>query len=153
MAIVRLDKIAGIHLESIKANEVLKNGYFVELGGFVAGESELREAGKVADVAGDIVFHATAEVDPDPRRAGLKHFEIEAGKAGRAYRLVKGDIMTLTADLFTAIPAVGEKQAPQVGSFLLGDSLGTESVVVKVLAETTLGFDAEQAFVVQVIKA
>jgi hypothetical protein len=153
MAIVRLDKIAGIHLESIKASEVLKNGYFVELGGLVAGESELRSAGKVASVTGDIVFHHTAEVDPDPRKAGLKNFQVEAGDAGRGYRLVKGDIITLTDDLFVADPIVGEIQAPQAGSYLLGDSLGTESVQLKVLAETTLGFEAQQAFVLQVVKA
>jgi hypothetical protein len=153
MTIVRLDKIAGTHLESIKATEVLKNGYFVELGGLVAGESELREAGKVADVAGDIVFHHTAEVMADPRKQGLKHFEIEAGDAGRAYRLVKGDILTLTADLFVAVPSVGDVQAPQAGSFLLGDSAGTESLKVKVIQETTLGYESLQAFAVQVIKA
>jgi hypothetical protein len=157
MAIVRMDKVAGTHLESIKADVVLKNGYFVELGGLVVGETELREVTAPTNIeTGDIVFHSTAEVDPDPRKAGLKHFEIEAGKAGRGYRLVKGDIMTLTADLFASIPVVGDILAPQVGAFTLEafDSLAVNPAIqVKVIQETTLGYDSAQAFAVQVIKA
>jgi hypothetical protein len=156
MAIVRLDKIAGTHLESIVAEETLLNGYFVELGGLVDGEAELRQAGKVADVTGDIVFHHTAEVDPDPRKAGLKHFEVAVGEAGRAYRLVKGDIVTLTEDLFDVAPLVGDVLAPQAGSFKLGDfdpALVQPTVQVKVIQETSFGFDAQKAFAVQVIKA
>jgi hypothetical protein len=157
MAIVRLDKMAAIHLESVKAPAVLKNGYFVELGGLVDGEPELRECSAPTDIEnGDIVFHSTGEVDPDPRKAGLKHFQIEKDEAGRGYRLVKGDIMTLTEDLFSAVPVEGDIVAPQVGQFILGafDSASvTPAIQLKVLAETTLGFDAEQAFVVQVVKA
>lgn len=157
MAIVRLDKVNGEHLESIVADEVLKNGYFVELGGLVEGETELREVTAPLDVEnGDIVFHSSSEVDPDPRRAGLKHFEVEAGTAGRAYRLVKGDIMTLTEDLFATNPNVGDLVAPQVGAFTLDefDALDTNPAIqLRVLQATTLGFDAETAFAVQVVKA
>jgi hypothetical protein len=157
MAIVNLDKVAGIHLESIKAPAVLKNGYFVELGGLVAGETELRECSAPTDVEnGDIVFHSTAEVDPDPRKAGLKHFEVAEGEAGRGYRLVKGDIITLTEDLFASTPVKDDVVAPQVGAFTLDafdSELVTPAIQLKVLQETSLGFDAEQAFTVQVIKA
>lgn len=155
MAIVRLDKIAGTHLESIKASVALKNGYFVELGGLVAGETELREVTAPTNIeTGDIVFHSTAEVDPDPRKAGLKHFEVEAGKAGRAYRLVKGDIVTLTVDLFASVPAVGDIIAPQVGAYTLEAFTAVDPAIqLKVIQETTLGYDNTQAFVVQVIKA
>jgi hypothetical protein len=154
MAVTRLDKIAGIHLESIKAPEVLKNGYFLQLGGLVAGESELRVATKPTDVTkGDIVLHATPEVMADPRQAGLKHFQVEAGDEGRGYRLIVGDIFTLTQDLFSSLPVVGEHVAPQNGSFLLETAIGTESLILNVIQETTLGFDADKAFVLQVIKA
>lgn len=157
MAIVRLDKIAGTHLESVKAEVELKNGYFVELGALVAGESELRVATAPTDIEnGDIVFHASPEVDADPRKAGFKHFVVEAGKAGRAYRLEKGDIVTLTVDLFADVPAEGDILAPQVGAFTLAefDALSaTPAIQVRVLQETTLGFDAQKAFAVQVVKA
>jgi hypothetical protein len=154
MAVIRLDKIAGIHLESIKAPEVLKNGYFLQLGALVSGETELRTATKPTDVTKpNLVLHATPEVMADARKTGLKHFQIEQGDEARAYRLVVGDIITLTQDLFASLPVVGEDVAPQNGSFLLETALGTESLILDVIQETTLGYDNDKAFVCQVIKA
>lgn len=154
MTVIRLDKIVGAHLESIKAPEVLKNGYFLQLGALVDGETELRTATKVVDnTKGNIVLHATPEVDPDPRKAGLKHFEVAKDDAGRAYRLVEGDIVTLTVDLFATEPTVNELVAPQDGSFLLDTSIGDESLILEVIQETTLGYDSAKAFVISVIKA
>lgn len=154
MAVIRLDKIAGTHLESIQAPEELKNGFFLQLGALVAGEKELRTATSVVDnTKGGIVLHATPEVDPDPRKAGLKHFAVATGEHGRGYRLTEGDIITLTVDLFGAVPAIGDEVAPQNGSFLLDTSLGGESLILEVIEETTLGYDYEQAFALSVIKA
>lgn len=157
MAVINLDKVAGQHLESIQAPAVLKNGYFLQLGALVDGETELRLATAPTDIEGeDLVLHATPEVDPDPRKAGLKHFEVAQGEKGRAYRLVKGDIITLTEDLFGTLPAIGDLVSPQVGSFLLD---GFDSAVVnptlqfKVIQERTLGYDQDKAFSIQVIKA
>ena len=154
MTVIRLDKIVGAHLESIKAPEEIKNGFFLQLGGLVDGEKELRTATKVVDATkGNIVLHATDEVDPDPRKAGLKHFTVAKDEAGRAYRLVEGDVVTLTVDLFALAPVVGDKVAPVNGSFLLDTATGDESLQLEVIEETTLGYDATQAFAVAVVKA
>lgn len=152
MAIVRLDKIAGTHLQSVKLEENAKNGYFVKLGGLVEGEPQLREGAKVADPTEDqVVLHATPEVDPDPRKAGFKHFELEAGTAGRGYVLQSGDAFTLTADLFTAEPSVGDVVTPQADSFKLGEAVTGSKLQLKVLEETVLGYEADKAFYVEVM--
>lgn len=154
MTVTRLDKVVGAHLVSIKAPETIKNGYFLQLGNLVDGERELRTATKVVDATKpNIVFHATDEVDPDPRRAGLKHFEVAKDETGRAYRLVEGDIVTLTEDLFASLPVIGNFVAPQNGSYKLDTSLGTETLILEVIEETTLGYDATKAFAVEVVKA
>jgi len=152
MAIVRLDKVAGHHLESIQSTEVLKNGYFVELGDLT--DEGLRKVTKPTDVSGKvIVLHASPEVDPDPRKAGLKHFEVEAGKAGRAYHLVKGDIITLTKDAFASTPSVKSIVAPQTGAYTLKTISGQEALQLQVLQKTTLGYEGTEAYVLQVVKA
>lgn len=153
MAIVRLDKVAGHHLESIQSTEVLKNGYFVELGDLTEGG--LRKVAKPTDVAkGVIVLHASPEVDPDPRKIGLKHFEVAIGEAGRAYHLVKGDIITLTKDAFTSTPSVKDIVAPHAGVYTLETtSAETASLQLQVIQKTTLGYENTEAYVVQVIKA
>jgi hypothetical protein len=168
MAVIRLDKIAGTHLESVKHTEELKNGYFVQLGALEAGETELYNV-KLAttddELQEEFLLHATPEVDPDPRKAGLKHFAVPAGEAGRAYHLQKGDVITLTEDLFDGTPVVGKYAVPQLNSLKLeasddGTTLGQNgttpiepSLVFKVDRETTLGFDNMRAFVLRVVKA
>jgi hypothetical protein len=168
MAIVRLDKIAGIHLESVTHTDVLKNGYVVQLGDLVAGETELYEV-KIPttdeDLQQEFLLHATPEVDPDPRKAGLKFFQVEAGDRGRAYHLVKGDIVTLTADLIDGTPTVNKYVVPQLNSLKLeasddGKTLAQDgttrvepSLVFQVIQQTTLGYDNDQAYVLRVIKA
>lgn len=165
MAVIRLDKIAGIHLESAVHTEVLTNGLFAQLGELVAGETELYEV-KVpqddADLANEFLLHATPEVEADPRKAGLKHFTVEAGDAGRFYYLTKGDVITLTQDLIDGTPTVNEFAVPQVGSLKLESSTdgkgGTTgavdpSLVFKVIDKTTLGYDGTDAYRLRVVKA
>lgn len=158
MAVIRLDRITGSHLESIKAPEQIKNGYFLQLGALVDGETELREATKIidAETEGEIVLHATPEVMADARKTGLKHFVVEGGEAGRGYHLTKGDRITLTVDLFTTTPVVNGFVSPVAGSFLLDTfEQGTDksAIVFKVTRETTLGYDNDEAYTLQVTKA
>lgn len=162
MAVIRLDKITGGHLESIRHTEELKNGYFVQLGELVDGETELYEvvlATEVTDLQKEFLLHATPEVMPDPRHAGLKHFKVDAGDAGRAYHLVKGDVITLTADLIDGIPAVNQFLVPQLNSMKLEASpdglQGTDevSLVLQVVRKTTLGYDNDDAYQLRVVKA
>lgn len=165
MAVTRLDKITGGHLESIVHSADLTNGLFVQLGALVNGETELYEVAVPqtdADLEKEFLLHATPEVMADPRQAGLKHFVVKAGDAGRAYHLVKGDVITLTSDLIDGTPVVGEFVVPQTGSLKLetsvdgkGGSTGAidVSLVLEVVRKTTLGYDADDAYVLRVAKA
>jgi hypothetical protein len=165
MAVVRLDKIAGVHLESIVHTEDMTNGLFVQLGNLVDGETELYEVEVPQtddDLKKEFLLHATPEVMADPRKAGLKHFVVEKGDAGRAYHLTKGDVITLTADLIDGTPVVGKYVVPQVGSLKLeasedglGGSDGQQevSLVWEVIQKTTLGYDAAEAYVLRAVKA
>ena len=164
MAVIRLNKITGDHLESVVHTEDMVNGLFVQLGELVEGETELYEVKVPAtesDLVDEFLLHATPEVDPDPRKAGLKHFVVEAGTAGRTYHLERGDVITLTEDLIDETPVVGEYVIPQVGSLKLvasadkkADASGIEpSLVLKVERETTLGYENDKAYQLRVIKA
>lgn len=168
MAVVRLDKIAGIHLASVKHNADMTNGLFVQLGDLVAGETELYEVAVPsvdADLQKEFLLHATPEVDPDPRKAGLKHFVVQAGGQGRAYHLAVGDIVTLTNDLIDGTPTVGQFAVPQLGSMKLEASAdgatlaedGTTPVEprlqLKVIQATSLGYDNSDAVALRVVKA
>jgi hypothetical protein len=153
MAIVRLDKIAGTHLANGRhATEVMLNGYFVELGGLVAGERETYNITAPADVlATEVLLHATPEVMYDPRQSALEDFFVEVGEECRLYHLTVGDIVTLTEDLFTAPPAVGDIVSPQVGAFELGAVVAGARLTLEVIEATTLGFNNVPAFAVRVV--
>lgn len=168
MAVTRLDKIAGIHLDSVKHNADMTNGLFVQLGALETGETELyavKQATVDADLLDEFLLHATPEVMADPRKSGLKDFVVTSGTAGRAYHLVKGDIITLTDDLIDGTTVVGQFAVPQLASFKLeasadGTTLkqdGTTpvepSLVLQVIQKTTLGYDNSNATVLRVIKA
>ncbi len=168
MAVVRMNKVTGNHLESVVHTERMTNGLFVQLGELVTGETELYNV-KVPtvdeDLQGEFLLHSTGEVDPDPRKAGLKFFGVEAGVAGRVYHLVKGDVITLTKDLFVEEPVVGQFVVPQLGGLKLtasenGKAVGVDgttpldsSLVFKVDRKTTLGYDNMDAYQIRVIKA
>lgn len=153
MAIVRLDKIAGTHLSNGRhATDVMLNGYFVELGGLVAGERETYNITAPADVlTTEVLLHATPEVMYDPRQSALEDFFVEVGEECRLYHLTVGDIVTLTEDLFTAPPAVGAVLSPQVGSYLLGAVVAGARLTLEVIEATTLGFNNVPAFAVRVV--
>lgn len=165
MAVTRLDKITGGHLESIRHTANMTNGLFVQLGTLVNGETELYEVAIPQtddDLKKEFLLHVTPEVMADPRQAGLKHFVLEAGSAGRGYHLVQGDVITLTADLIDGTPVVEQFAVPQVGSLKLeaspdgkGGTTGTvePSLVLKVVRKTTLGYDNSDAYVLRVVKA
>ncbi|OME53987.1 hypothetical protein BSK59_15515 [Paenibacillus odorifer] len=162
MAVIRLDKITGGHLESIRHTAVLKNGHFVQLGALISDETELYSvevATDAADLKKEFLLHATPEVMADPRFAGLKHFQVEAGDQGRAYHLVKGDVITLTADLIDGTPVVDQFVVPQLNSLKLEASpdglQGSDetSLVFVVVRKTTLGYDGDDAYQLRVIKS
>lgn len=169
MAVTRLDKIAGTHLSSIVHTEDLLNGNVVALGELVDDETETYKVYVPTEdidlTEGEILLHATPEVDADPRKAGLKHFVLSAGTEGRAYHPTVGDIVTLTKDLIDGTPTVGEYITPQLKKLKLiasadgtVDNKATSAKIkprlqMKVIQKTILGYDASEAYAVRVIKA
>jgi hypothetical protein len=151
---VRLDKIAGTHLASVRSADVLKNGYFVELQDLVVGEKELFTATAPTDLGNELLLHATPEVMYDSLANSIEDFEVEANEEGRAYHMTVGDIITMTADLFTGTPVVGELVAGAVGSYRLvpvDPVAGTTArFQARVIEQTVLGFTSQDAFAIKV---
>lgn len=171
MAIVRLDKIQASYngnLESVKHTADMTNGLFVVLGDLVTGERELHNAviPVEADIEGsEFLLVASPEVMYDERKNKLADFVISAEVPARAYHLVKGDVITLTKDLFVAEPTVGQYAVPEYdgsmkltasadGTILASD--GTTSLnptlVFKVIEADSLGEEANDAgYVLKVV--
>lgn len=131
MAIIRLDKVrSGLvgHIESVvNETEDMLNGYVFHLGDLVAGERELSKVKKVTAATLDgvepIVMLADAEAMKHPDHRYLEHFKLEKGKIGRAFFLDPGDVITMTADLFTDALTVGRYAIPATdGSMKLSPS-------------------------------
>lgn len=155
MAIVRLDKIADIHLSNGRHATVdMLNGYFVELGGLVAGEKELYNITAPTAVGNEVLLHASPEVMYDPRQSALEDFFVEAGQECRLYHLNVGDIITLTADLFDGTPAVGTVVSPQVGDMnLVAPAVAGARLTALIIEATTLGFNRVPAYAIRVLTA
>ena len=113
--IVRLDIVDG-KPRTFVADEVLENGYFLEIKGKakndILGVEADYEAYKVAKANAntkrvDLLFHASVENQYDERKLKID-FELEAGRPGRGYMLQLGDIVTIPASLVTGELAVGK---------------------------------------------
>lgn len=120
MAYVRLDKIkATAHIESVVHTENLKNGQFLDLG--VLHEDLDGEAVKVTKTAEGGAKEALL-VSEFLNYEGRADFDYtaqvtKAGKAGRAYILEAGNMLSFSTDLATGV-AVGDEVA--VGADGLG---------------------------------
>lgn len=182
MAIVRKDKLlAGYNgnLESViilkdttkelKTNESdvgatngveVTNGVFVVLeGGFFDGGRETRKArlAIATDSPKDVLFIHNSEVMYDERQHKLKDFRIKAGKVARAYRLFDGDIITLTKDLFSGVPALKDvllvKATGLIGKPAVAGDVALAKVTFEVIEDAGFELDPEmQAFAVQVVR-
>jgi hypothetical protein len=153
MAIVRLDKIAGTHLANGRhATEDMLNGFFVQLGSLVVGERELYNITAPTVLAEEVLLHASPEVMYDPRQSALEDFFVEAGQECRLYHLTVGDIITLSSDLFTGVPAVGTNVSAQLGSFnLVSPAVVGARFTAEVLEATTLGYNRTPAYAIRVL--
>lgn len=169
MAIVNLDKVHSSYtgnLESLQFAADKTNGVFAHVGDLVAGERELKQAVQPTEATVEdqaVVLHASPEVMYDERKYRLEDFVLEAGQPGRAYHLTVGDIVTLTDDLFSAAPTVGEFAVSQYGADILAPSAdgtilagdGTTPLTpkfrAKVIEQTQL--DGKNAFAIQVVSA
>ena len=113
--IVRLDIVDG-KPRTFVADEVLENGYFLEIKGKakndILGVEADYEAYKVVKANAttkrvDLLFHASVENQYDERKLKID-FELEAGRPGRGYMLQLGDVVTIPASLVTGELAVGK---------------------------------------------
>ena len=113
--IVRLDIVDG-KPRTFVADEVLENGYFLEIKGKakndILGVVADYEAYKVAKANANtkrvnLLFHASVENQYDERKLKID-FELEAGRPGRGYMLQLGDVVTIPASLVTGELAVGK---------------------------------------------
>ena len=113
--IVRLDIVEG-KPRTFVADEVLENGYFLEIKGKakndILGVVADYEAYKVAKANANtkrvnLLFHASVENQYDERKLKID-FELEAGRPGRGYMLQLGDVVTIPASLVTGELAVGK---------------------------------------------
>lgn len=113
--IVRLDIVDG-KPRTFVADEVLENGYFLEIKGKakndILGVEADYEAYKVAKANAntkrvDLLFHASVENQYDERKLKID-FELEAGRPGRGYMLQLGDVVTIPVALVTGAVAVGK---------------------------------------------
>ena len=104
--IVRLDIVDG-KPRTFVADEVLENGYFLEIQGKaengILGVDADYEAYKVAKAGAttkrvDLLFHASVENQYDERKLKID-FELEAGRPGRGYMLQLGDVVTIPVSL------------------------------------------------------
>lgn len=124
--IVRLDIISG-KPRTFVFDENLENGYFLEITGKakndVLGVNADYEAYAVKKAdentkRGRLLFHASVENMYDERKLKMD-FELEAGRPGRGYQPVMGDIVTLPVAMCGA--TVNEEN--EVQGLVVGDVL------------------------------
>ena len=138
--IVRLDIVDG-KPRTFVADEVLENGYFLEIKGKakndILGVVADYEAYKVAKANAntkrvDLLFHASVENQYDERKLKID-FELEAGRPGRGYMLQLGDVVTIPVALVTGALAVGKGLKLAEGGKLAVANEGDE-IIAKVEA-------------------
>lgn len=150
--IVRLDIVEGKPRTFVHDTE-LENGLFLE----IVGKVENAELGAEADYEayqvqmatadterGQLLFHASVENMYDERLM-KQDFVLEAGKPGRGYQLVMGDIVTI----------------PKVDGVVVGNKLtlgangelvvGGDMFVVEALEDIVAGDYVQESMVVRVL--
>lgn len=119
MTIVRKDKVlAGYNgnLESVKVHDAqgelkeVPNGVLVTIGGLMEGEREVVKATLATkeDAGKELLLIHSPELMADERKT-LADFVNPADHPARAYRLAKGDIITITDDLIVGEVKVGDE--------------------------------------------
>lgn len=144
-----LGTTAGEELVSCKyfANDVaadIDNGCVVKVEALIPGERELYKAVNCAANTNidDVVIIGSPEMFYDERKHNLDEFYNEAGKAARGYRLHRGNIFSVTADVLSAAAAiaVGDIVELQAGNKMkvVKNATSGSTVVGKILEiETT----------------
>lgn len=140
--LIQLDKVLNAHVYNLKLKEDAPNGAILEKGKYV--DYDVYEAGKVANVDGEILMTVNAFLD----ETGLEDedtLSFKAGKVVRGYLFSKGDAITVTIDGITgatnvANDMVGKFAIPEIGSHKLKiESAKSGSLVFEVMAVEQFG--------------
>lgn len=125
-AMFRADNLAGTtqgkYLASVRMAEDLANGSIVVPGAYEAGAREVRAcAAPAADAAiGKIAILGSEEVNKDVKFDTVGAFTNKAGTIARAYILEAGDIFSVSAEGFVAVPEVGATVKVAAGAYKMG---------------------------------
>lgn len=119
MALVRLDKIKNYgHILSVIPNEDCTNGSVMAVG-TLASDGEAFNVAKPAAVATDLLVLIASVPLQYNEPAFEDTFVNKANKKARGYLLEKGDMITVTDDLLTVVPVVGDIVEPVNSAFKL----------------------------------
>lgn len=164
MAIIRVDKAQATYSGNLVSFQVpvattMTNGLVFNLGALVANERELHAiaapaAGTLATA--EVLINATPEVMYASADIALEDFVLTAGQTGRGFHMSVGDVFTVTDDLITGNPVVGEFVVAADAVWTLAAAAadpGNTRFLGQIIEETTLGFNQDQAWAFRVIKA
>lgn len=125
-AMFRADNLAGTtqgkYLASIRMTEDLANGAIVVPGAYETGAREARvyAAPASGDGIGKIAILGSEEVTKDVTFDTVGGFTNKKGTLARAYILEAGDIFSVTAEGFVALPNVGDTVKVAAGAHKMG---------------------------------
>lgn len=151
--IVRLDKIgATAHVESIRVNKDTQNGSILALGA-LESDGEIIAGSAPLDVSKDELVLLACDILEYKEPSFEQDFILKAGKPGRGYHLVDGDIITLTDNAFETATTVGKYILPVNNKTTLGvaDAATTERLVFKAIEKGLLA--GEPATTLRVVKS
>lgn len=161
MAIIRIDKAQATYAGNIVSFEApadMTNGLVFNLDGLKTGEREVYEIAKPATASletAEVILHATPEVMYESEKLALEDFVLKEDKIGRGIQMTVGDVFTVTDDLISGTPAVGEYVVAANDEWKLAASasLTDNRFAGEIIEETTLGFDHKKAWTFRVVKA
>lgn len=150
--VVRTDKMWGTDVRdgmvsvAITENDGIDNGCVAILGGLASGEREVYTITKptASSDFDSVVFIATPEVNSNPLEYAIDNFYNKKGDIARGYRLHKGDIFSVTADVLagvsdsTAVDDIVELKADYKLNVVSSATSGS-TVIGKILAIETAG--------------
>lgn len=156
MTKVRLDKLnASKHgnLESVKLTQELGNGAPIAIGELLDGEREV-----VALEAPSATAEVLLLAHPEVNNALVRGFDSldwtnKDGAVARAYHLTEGDIFTVEASLFDAVPAKGDIVEAQADYTYAVNATPSAKTQFKVEALEKIGHDGRDAVVLKVVQA
>lgn len=124
-AMFRADNLAGTtqgkYLASVRMAEDLANGSIVVPGAYEAGAREVKVcAAPTTEAIGKIAILGSEEVVKDVKIDTVGGFTNKAGTIARAYILEAGDIFSVSAEGFVAVPEVGAAVKVATGTHKMG---------------------------------